>query len=251
MAKPNSRFMSEFSTAAKYAVQNWPRMTALIKKYGAAPKDSPTDLLPTVVLQDVFNGGFSFCFREWTAMLTKIEQVLVLLRDWKESPAALTPDAVKQFHCEGVEITKVALAKVEKLRKKLLSDMKKQDKLLQELYAQACELVQKQLAGQGVVLNPQQQKMLNSISTRRALHHHLTQAKQTSFAPIAVLSFSDYFKHKTRMVLASSPVNAEAQVQKLSGCFQSIEKLAEQWVARHIQPMQKQLQDALRAEELV
>ena len=216
MANNNATFMNEFSTVAKYSLQNWIRLLNVINKYGGAPKDTPTDLPQTVVLQDVFNGGFSFCFRQWVTMLVKLEQVLVLLRDWRESPEALTPDALKQFCCEGVEITKVPVAKVEKLRKKLLGDIKKQDKLLQQLYADCSELVVKQLDAQRIIISPQQQKELISISSRRALYHHLTQAKHKPFDKAAVLSFSDYLRYKTLSVL--SVAQGAAQLKKLEPC---------------------------------
>ena len=249
MAKNNATFMGEFSTVAKYSLQNWTRLLNLIKKYGAAPKDSPTDLPQTVVLQDAFNGGFSFCFRSWVSMLVRLEQVMVLLRDWRESPDALTPDAIKQFGCESIEVTKVPIAKVEKLRKKLLTDIKKQDKPLQQLHADCAELVCKQLTAQGVSIGSQQQKQLISISTRRALYHHLTEAKHQPFDRATVLSFSDYFRYKTLSILPVA--QGAALLKKLEPCFQQIQKQAQQWVMTHIEPMRQQVQDVLKAEETV
>lgn len=259
MAKSTVSYMRDFSTNAKYTINNWASFAQLVKKYGSlAKKKNPGVLIESVVLEDAFNGGFSFCLRDVARLLVKIDQVMILVRQGKEDADSLTPDVLAQFHCEKIAVTRLVPAKVEKVGKKILSETAKFDKALQQLHAAACEAVVTHLKKVGIDVNASERDELTFIESRRGLVRRLDALSLQGLKNDEVLSLEQYFRYKTAIVIKNamsrsqkSPSNSEVdqRVKKIKSCFETIRKDKEQFIKQRIAPLEKQLQDVLTVAE--
>ncbi len=258
MAKKKITYMQDFTTNSQYILNNWPSFSAIVKKYGSSNKEETLESLhKTKVLEDAFNGGFSFFFRDLANLLVKIEQVLTVLRAVKEDSNSVTPDFLVQFDCSKIDVNKLTPAKVEKLRKKILTKISSLDTLLRKLHQAACDTILTHLREREVFVNENERHELSLIETRHSLIRRLDNLSLKPLKEEEVLSFGSYFHYKTAIILKNAfsrlekrqgDNEVEQMLRKIKPCFDSIENEKSKFVAEYIQPLQKDLADALQVE---
>lgn len=249
-------YMSDFSTHAKYMLHNWPSFADLAVEFGETTQ-TLMDLLPdSAVLEDVFNGGFSFCFRSLAQILVQIERLLVVVRVHTEDSSQLTPALLALFDCSEVPLTRLVPAKLEKIRKKILNKISGFNQLLRDLHVNCCGIAKTHLREYDVMLNENEQHELAFIDSRRGLIKRLDNLSLKTLAKEDVLSFEDYFRYKLSVVIKNaffrlqqhrSDNEVEQLLRKLKPCFEILRREKDKFVAEHIQPLQQLVAQAIVA----
>lgn len=258
MAKKKQVYLRNFSTNTKYTINSWTSFSELLKKYGSSAREEAVELLlESAVLEDAFNGGFSFCMRDLANILVKIEQVLIMIRTGKEDSDSLTPELLTQFGCEKINIERLMPAKIEKLRKKILAKIGGFDRLLGELHVSSCTAIKTHLREREILINENEVTELALIESRYALVRRLDNLALGALQDDEVLSFASYFRYKTSIILKNAlsrmqkshgDNDVQQTLRKLKPCFDGIKKEANKFVVDNIHPLQKLLEGAVQVD---
>ena len=260
MAKKKPKPLQFLSTPMKYLINTWGPMQALVshEKIGGleVAAQGGDKLLDDSVMHAAFNGPFSRYIRSLTALLIKLEQVLMYVSHQSDDSIGVSNELRTLLGCDAVEPEGLNQIKIEKAKKALYGAINGFFPLLEKFHDDACDLIITHLRENEISLGDNERDELRSIERVDELVRRLDTLSMDTIEAEEVLNIDSYFRYKTSIVVKNAlsrtlkrhgDTEIKQAIRHLKPCFDAIKKDELRFVAENITPLEKEVSAVLKA----